>query len=750
MPNLIHFKLFSSRFVLNIVSVLILLTSNYPSIISSVYAQERVYTYSSIIKVLPNRSLDVTETITVYVENKKIRHGIYRDFETSRINQDNKKVNVDLKIIEVKRNGVREKFHTRQQGNKIRVFFGSKDKIVSKGIQTYEFRFITNNQLNSYENRDEFYWNASGNKWSMPIFRVEATVILPPQVKKKTISYNAYSGYTGVNKQDYISSFSNNHTIKFALNKKYLAGNGLTIAISWPKGFIDPVSSMQSDSLITQNKAASNNLTINKKTNITEQNTITDSRAEIINRSVESAPTNSSNTQIAQQDTTNKNILADKKIITEQIIKPKIAEQPNLFQKVISKIIEKSSLLTFNNLIGITGLIILIFYFLLVRLFLKKNSITVKNGTSDYSENIPNNLSPASIRYIYEMGYDDRTFAIALINIAVKGHIDIINNGKIYKIERRDFSAADKLSEDEALLLNTLMGNETAIQLISKNHRIIRDAMTKHHNLLEKDHKKKYFATNKKWFNLGVAIVGATLMTLAFTEYTLPKALLTFIIITVFTFASFILNYALLKLFDFYNNFEISFISNSTFFISMRNSKEAYLFAILAIESSMVIFLMSYLDMVNIITLYLASLVCAIFSDYLISPNSEGKNLINKIVNLKEFITHGELLDTDSKYDSIQISQKISAFDNYLPYTIALGVETEWGDHYSLMFNNNNNTDDLPGYSPHWYHGCGWKENNTTDFCESLSSNFSFSAASAAKKPQYDFENDHSQIGLKH
>ncbi|MFV2059448.1 MAG: DUF2207 domain-containing protein [Gammaproteobacteria bacterium] len=743
-------------------AVVILALSNL-HLLNSAYAQERVYTYSSVIKVLPNRSLDVTETITVYVENKKIRHGIYRDFETTRVNQDNKKIKVDLQILEVKRNGVREKFHTRQQENKIRVFFGSKDKIVNKGIQTYAFRYITNNQINSYTNKDEFYWNASGNKWSMPVFRVEATIILPAQVKKKSITFNAYSGYTGVNKQDYISSFANNHTVKFALNKKYLAGNGLTIAIAWPKGFLDPASPVKTDLISTQTNS---NSTLNKENNITINTSL---EKEVKVATVENVPLNdqfetNQKFQNNSQDSTAKDTIVINSGSETELNKPQqnsINNVPelkpalqntnsNLLYKVSSILIEKSSALSLNNVIALSGLFLLIFYFLLVRFYLKKNSNSQDPNNLEWNENIPGNLSPASIRYIYEMGYDDRTFAIALINIAVKGHIDIINNGKNYNIERREFSAADKLSSDESLLLNTLMENKSVIQLTSKNHLVIRDAMTKHQNLLEKDHKDKYFATNKKWFNFGIIIVGLILTTIAFSEYTIPKALMTFVIISGFVFVTFIQSYVLLKLFNFYKNFDIPLISNSLFYATIRKTKEAYIFAIFAIETGMIAYLLNFMDVISIVTITSAGFVCAIFSDYLISPNSEGKHIINQIDHLKDFITHGEMLKANAQYDSIQISQKISAFDNYLPYTIALGVETEWGDHYSLLFNRNDDSDTVLGYSPHWYHGSGWKENNTTGFCESLSSKFSFSAASAAKTPKHDFDTDTSYSGVKH
>lgn len=736
MPNLNHFSSSNRNFVYQLSAVLIICVLLIPfisnwSFISSAYSQERVYTYTSEITVLKNRSLDITETITVVVENIKIRHGIYRDFDTSRVNQDNKKVEVKFKILGVTRNGVREQFHTRQQGEKIRVFFGSKTKLVAKGIQTYIIHYVTTNQLNSYPDKDEFYWNASGNKWSMPIFRVEATVILPSKVKRNKITYSAYSGYNGVNKQNYISSFLNNHTIKFALNRKYNSGNGLTIALDWPAGFIDPANP-DKRSLITQ-------IEKNKKKD-TPAATLESFKKLFVKPEI-----------IAEEKPVVSIVEIKKEPQEEPVINTiktadtQIKNKPIALKTVddISKfriLFDNISNINITNLIGLIGLVILLFYFTIIRLYLNNNKSNQSNASTPNDKRIPENLSPASIRYIYEMGYDDRTFAIALINIAVKGHIDIINTGSSYKIERRDFSAAEPLSNDEALLFKTLMNNENDIQLTSKNHKVIRDAMTKHQNLLENDHKNKYFSTNSKLFNYALALIVITSVAIAFIEINPVEIITSFILISLFTFSTFIISYLILDMFNFYNTFKIKFLLNSKLYNAIQESKEAYLFAMIAIEISFVLFLLNYIDLLNIVTIFAASVIYSIFSEKLVSPNSEGKNLLNKIVNLKEFITHGEMLQANVAHDSIQISEQISAFDNYLPYTIALGVESEWGDHYSLLFDHKKESEDeILGYSPHWYHGSGWEENNTTDFCESLSSKFSLSAASAAKSPEYNY-----------
>src|SRR6476619_419361 len=49
---------------------------------SAAQAEERILRFLSDVQVRKDSSLDVTETITVFAENDRINHGIFRDFPT--------------------------------------------------------------------------------------------------------------------------------------------------------------------------------------------------------------------------------------------------------------------------------------------------------------------------------------------------------------------------------------------------------------------------------------------------------------------------------------------------------------------------------------------------------------------------------------------------------------------------------------------------------------------------------------------
>ena len=49
----------------------------------------------------------------------------------------------------------------------------------------------------------------------------------------------------------------------------------------------------------------------------------------------------------------------------------------------------------------------------------------------------PNGMSPAAVRYVDRMGFDDRGFTAAIINLGVSGHLRIVGDGEASTLQRR-------------------------------------------------------------------------------------------------------------------------------------------------------------------------------------------------------------------------------------------------------------------------------------------------------------------------
>jgi len=81
----------------------------------------------------------------------------------------------------------------------------------------------------------------------------------------------------------------------------------------------------------------------------------------------------------------------------------------------------------FSLLLGLAGLLLISLYYFLVW---KKVGKDPEAGVIFPHYYPPEGFSPASMRYISRMGYDHKTFATAIVNLAVKGALEINEHSK--------------------------------------------------------------------------------------------------------------------------------------------------------------------------------------------------------------------------------------------------------------------------------------------------------------------------------
>ena len=206
---------------------------------AAVLADERILDYRADVVVHADGSLMVTETIRVQVEGKNIRQGIFRDFPTRYMDRFDNHYQVDFKLLDVQRNGTAEPFHTENLSNGLRIYMGSSGHMLKNGIHEYRLRFHTNRQLGFFENYDELYWNVTGNDWAFPIDHASARIELPAAVDTEDLQTAFYTGPQDANGSNASLRIINERTIEFETTEKLMAQEGLTIAIGWPRGFIE-------------------------------------------------------------------------------------------------------------------------------------------------------------------------------------------------------------------------------------------------------------------------------------------------------------------------------------------------------------------------------------------------------------------------------------------------------------------------------------------------------------------------------
>ncbi len=206
-------------------------------------AEEKILSFHSDIKIHPDASLTVTETITVRAENDQIKRGIYRDFPTRYREKFGLIRRVGFNVRRVLRDGEPESFHFEGLPNGKRVYFGQEDVILPPGEYTYTLIYKTDRQLGFFPEFDELYWNVTGNDWNFPIEKASAVVHLPEGVGGKIISIAGYTGLQGAKGQDFGKEVEPSAgTVHFFSTRSLALKEGLTIAVSWPKGVCDGTS----------------------------------------------------------------------------------------------------------------------------------------------------------------------------------------------------------------------------------------------------------------------------------------------------------------------------------------------------------------------------------------------------------------------------------------------------------------------------------------------------------------------------
>ena len=152
------------------------------AVASPAAAIERILFFLSDVRVEPESTLQVTETIRVQAEGNQIRRGILRDFPTSYARRDGSRVEVGFTVESVLRNGNTEEFSTERLSNGVRVRIGSANRILNIGVHEYVIKYRTTRQVGFYPNDDELYWNVTGNGWTFAIDVAEARITLPGRV----------------------------------------------------------------------------------------------------------------------------------------------------------------------------------------------------------------------------------------------------------------------------------------------------------------------------------------------------------------------------------------------------------------------------------------------------------------------------------------------------------------------------------------------------------------------------------------
>ena len=173
----------------------------------------------------------------VNIQGYKLKRGIFRDFPTMYKNKSGGVAKVTFDVISVTKNNKPEPYHLRSISNGKAIYVGEEHVILPRGDYDYKINYETDGQLGFFDDHDELYWNVNGHAWELDFDSIVCIVHLPKGASIK--NYTAYSGHYGDREKDFEIKIIDKQTIAFSSTKRYLQGEGLSIVVGWPKGFVD-------------------------------------------------------------------------------------------------------------------------------------------------------------------------------------------------------------------------------------------------------------------------------------------------------------------------------------------------------------------------------------------------------------------------------------------------------------------------------------------------------------------------------
>ena len=332
---------------------------------------------------------------------------------------------------------------------------------------------------------------------------------------------------------------------------------------------------------------------------------------------------------------------------------------------------------------GLFGYLGLLIYFFVVWARLGKDP---EAGTIIPLYEPPEGFSPAAVRNLYRMGFDDQAFSAAVIGLAAKGKLTIEEDHKEYTLRRAGGSAP--LAPDERTLYKNLMGGSRSLKLAQSNHSTIGGAKTALKNSLSLMLETKYFVRNLKFWIAGLVIAAVPLLISVLAHN--PEGLFMLIWLTAWSAGTMFL------------------VSNVvTSWRSGAANWAATLFALPFVAGWVVGVVVFTIQVSLAIALIfgLSVITVGVFYHLMKAPTLAGRRILDHIEGFKQYLSVAEA----DRLNLINPPERTpELFEKFLPYALALDVDQEWSEQFSGVLSAAGQAPADGGphhYSPSFYTG---------------------------------------------
>jgi hypothetical protein len=377
-------------------------------------------------------------------------------------------------------------------------------------------------------------------------------------------------------------------------------------------------------------------------------------------------------------------------------------------------------------LVAAIGLAVLLAYYILVWNAVGKDP---EKGAIMPLYTPPESLSPAAMRFMAEMGYDDKVFAAAVIDMAVKGHLTISDKDDKYTLAKKDGATA-KLSPDEQRIASHLFRSGKSIVLERRNHSAIAAAKNALKTSLAFTFEKTHFVNNRRALVTGVIISAAAAAASFLSALDQGEVVFLGIWLTGWSIGVVFLATLVAKL---WGQVFSGVRSLGTQVGSIGAAVFMTLFA-LPFFGAEVFALFTLAQSSTSLALFpvIVAAVNILFYHLLKAPTMLGRRILDKIEGFKMFLAATE---ADRLQRMYAVDRTSELYEKYLPYALALGVEQQWTEQFAEVLSAAARPDGRGGYTPRWYSGSGWDSSRMSSFAGSVGSILSSAISSSSTAP---------------
>jgi uncharacterized membrane protein YgcG len=334
----------------------------------------------------------------------------------------------------------------------------------------------------------------------------------------------------------------------------------------------------------------------------------------------------------------------------------------------------------------------------------------------------PQGLSPGALRHVERMGYDDRCFAADVVDLAVRGVLQIRQQDKQYSLHRQG-SAGSDLPAVEARLLDDTLGADSELVLKQGEHKRIGAARSQHMEYLEKEANGRYFNRNRKLLVPGVLLTIAALV-LGIRESSsggmLAGAGFMLLWLSLWSIGVFALVGA-----------AISAWRSSSGVAGYGGALAITLFSLPFVVGELVglgVFVsLVGLGLGLVALAFLATNIT--FASWLKAPTREGRQLLDQIAGLRLYLGVAERDELAAQQAPPMTTEE---FQRFLPYALALDVEKTWADRFAAAVGPAAAA--AAAGAVGWYHGSS-HASGLAGFTDSLGSSLSSAISSSSSAP---------------